>query len=103
MVRPTHGYFVWTLDKLFRSDDHPFSPGDRVELSGMTVEITEVAQNNIVTEAAFVFDRPLHDPTLHWLKWQDGQFIPFALPEIGQTVKLEAFSQDAYTWLDMIL
>lgn len=101
VVRPTFGHFVWTLDRLFCSADHPLGLGDRVELSGMSVEITGVAPNNVVTEASFVFDRPLQDATLHWLKWQDGQFIPFEPPEIGRTIELQAFSQPGTAWWEL--
>jgi len=37
----------------------------------------------------FHFDRPLEDPTLRWLCWQDGVYVPFTPPAVGATVHLE--------------
>ena len=104
VVRPQYGYYVWVLDGLFRSQEHPLLPGNRVELTGMTAEILDVSPNNTVTKVAFKFDRPLEDRSLRWLKWQDGDFTPFELPEIGQSLELNPFSQEyaSFTWRDLV-
>ena len=88
VVRPAFGFYAFVLDSLFRDKDHPFAVGDRVELKGMTVEITEVTSNGQATEAAFIFSVELEDPSLRWLQHKDGVFIPFTPPEIGQKVIL---------------
>jgi len=104
IVQPEYGYYVWVLDKLFRSDAHALHQGDRVVLSGMHAEILELSPSNTVTKVAFVFDRPLQDPSFQWLKWQDGRFTPLELPEIGQGMKLMPFSQPqgSLSWRDML-
>ena len=38
---------------------------------------------------SFRFARPLEDPALRWLRWNDGVFVPFELPADGETVVLE--------------
>jgi len=65
-----------------------FSVGDRVELTGMTVEIREVRNDGQVSEAAFIFSTVLEDPSLRWLQHKDGAFVPFTLPAVGQKVIL---------------
>jgi len=88
VVRPTYGFFVFVLDALFRNKQNPFSVGDRVELTGMTVEIREVTDKGYVTEAAFIFSTVLEDPSLRWLQHKDGAFVPFTPPEIGKKIIL---------------
>jgi hypothetical protein len=88
IVRPEYGYYTFVLDALFRNKQHPFSVGDRVELTGMTVEITELTGDGRTAEAAFIFSVPLEDPSLRWLQYKDGAFVPFTPPAIGQRVVL---------------
>ncbi|MBW7992848.1 MAG: hypothetical protein FVQ84_22910 [Planctomycetes bacterium] len=88
VVRPAYGFYVHVLDALFRNKQNPFSVGDRVELTGMTVEIREVTSNGYVPEAAFIFSVALEDPSLRWLQHKDGAFVSFTPPEIGQRVVL---------------
>ena len=56
----------------------------------MTVEIREVNPKNLVTEALFRFGVPLEDPSLRWVRWEDGAFVPFEPPQLGETSRLEA-------------
>ena len=88
VIRPEYGYYAFVLDALFRNKQHPFSVGDRVELTGMTVEITELTGDGRTAEAAFIFSVPLEDPSLRWLQHKDGAFVPFTPPAIGQRVVL---------------
>lgn len=88
VIRPTHGFYVHVLDALFRNKQNPFSVGDRVELTGMTVEIREITNDGRATEAAFIFSVALEDPSLRWLQHKDGAFVPFTPPAIGQRVVL---------------
>lgn len=87
-VRPTWGYMAWFPDRLFRTKKHALALGEKVKLTGMTVEITKLTKDGRPKEAAFKFDVPLEDASLRWLKFKDGDFIPFTPPPIGQTVKL---------------
>jgi hypothetical protein len=89
VVRPEYGYIAWILDGLFRSQKHPLSLGDTVELTGMTVEVTKLTGDGQPAEAAFTFSVPLEDASLRWLQHKDGRFVPFAPPAVGETVVLE--------------
>ncbi|MCP4263939.1 MAG: hypothetical protein GY774_41500 [Planctomycetes bacterium] len=88
VVRPSYGFYTYVLDSLFRNEDHPFSVGDRVELTSMTVEIRKMTSFDNVAEAAFIFSVALEDPSLRWLQNKNNAFVPFTPPEIGQTVVL---------------
>lgn len=90
VVQPEYGYYAWVLDALFRDEKHPFSVGDRVKLAGMTVEILELTGDNRPAKAAFTFSVPLEDPSLRWLQYKDGAFVPFTPPAVGQSMVLKA-------------
>ncbi len=62
--------------------------GHRVEMRGLTIEITELRPDGKPAEARFTFDRPLEDESLCWLHWRDGRFRPFDLPPVGGEVFL---------------
>lgn len=88
IVRPAYGFYAHVLDALFRNKQNPFSVGDRVELTGMTVEIREISNDGQVAEAAFIFSVALEDPSLRWLQYKDGAFVPFTPPAVGQKMVL---------------
>jgi hypothetical protein len=89
VIRPKRGYMPSIADQLFRNEEHPLSLGERVELTGMTVEVTELTADKRPAEATFRFTVPLEDPSLRWLQWKRGGFLPFTPPEVGQTVEIQ--------------
>jgi len=86
--------FIVRLDDTFMSKPlsqffcnpatHPMRPGQRVELTGMTVEILTVNGRGAPREAAFHLDRPLEDPSLRWIVFQGRAYAPFSPPEVGE-------------------
>ncbi len=71
---------------MFRSTDHPLALCERIELSGMIVEITELSDDGRPMEASFRFAVPLEDPSLRWLRWKDDHFEPFVPPAVGEVI-----------------
>jgi hypothetical protein len=88
VVRPEKGYFAWRFDYLFRSERHPMPLGYKLKLTGVEVEVTGLLPDGRPAEATFRFAVPLEDPSLRWLQWKQGEFIPFTPPAVGQTVQL---------------
>jgi len=87
-IRPELGYLKWIFDRLFRDEQHLMSLGDQVVLTGMTAEVTALTGDGRPAEVTFRFAVPLEDPSLRWLCWREGAFVPFTPPAVGQTVKL---------------
>jgi hypothetical protein len=88
VVRPEKGYLDWVADRLFRGTQHPLALGEKVELTGMTVEITALTEDGRPAEAAFQFSVPLEDPSLLWLCYRGKTFEPFRPPAIGESVEI---------------
>lgn len=91
-VRPRGGYLVTVLDRLFRDDQDPFSVGEKIELTGMTVEVTELTGSGRPAEAAFSFNVGLEDASLRWLQYEKGRYVPFHPPAVGQSIELPGFN-----------
>ncbi len=67
--------------------------GERVKLTGMTAEVTQLTDDGRPAEVRFRFDVPLEDPSLCWLCYRYDQFVPFTPPPIGQTVDIPGMLQ----------
>ncbi len=82
-------YFQQTVDYLYR-DATPLHVGERIAYGGTTVEVVEVTDGGRPVEVSFRFDVILEDPSLVWLRWDDGVYAPFVLPRVGESVVLPA-------------
>jgi hypothetical protein len=90
VVRPEWGYLSSPIDTLARGLGHPMSLGQRVELTGVTIEVTALTDDGRPAEATCRFEVPLEDPSLRWLQWRDGAFVEFRPPDVGKSVRLPA-------------
>jgi hypothetical protein len=82
-------YVLSLLDGLYR-ESAVMRLGERIDLSDVTVEVTALTDDGRPAEARFSFDRSLDDPSLRWLRWEGGVYVPFVLPAEGGTVALPA-------------
>jgi len=89
-IRPAEGYMAFTLDRLFRGNNCQMELGQKVHLTGMEVEVTELTDDNRPAEAVFRFDKPLEDESFRWLKWGYGQYESYTPPAVGQTEIIKA-------------
>ena len=63
-------------------------PGQIVRLNNVVVEVLEI-RNGLPSKAQFRFRFPLDDPSFLWFRWDNGTYVPFTLPEIGEEVTIE--------------
>jgi hypothetical protein len=99
IVRPDWGYLGTPADDLCRDKRHPLALGEKVELTGVTVEVTDLTEDGRPAEATFRFAVPLEDASLRWLFWQEGEFVPFTPPDVGQSLHLPAAAPSLRGWL----
>lgn len=83
IVRPAGGYLQAPLDSLFRGPSRPMHVGQRVTLTGMTVEVMNVLPDGRPEEAKFQFDGRLEEEPRRWMIYEDGEMRPFVLPPVG--------------------
>ena len=86
-----HGvYYLEHINSLFHSAGHPMRIGDRLELTRMSIEITDVDDQGHPAEVLFTFAVSLDAPSLRWLQWdwKKHSFIPFNVPAVGQSCEI---------------
>jgi hypothetical protein len=76
LVRPDRGFLSSPVDTMLRSARRPMALGTAVELSDVTIEITEVTRDGRPAEARFRFRVALEDPSLAWRKWGCASMSP---------------------------
>ncbi len=81
-------HYLWPPFDTLYCDGRPNTNGRRIELTGLTIEISAVTNDGRPAEATFEFDSPLEDPSRRWLRWKDGLYVPFEVPAVGETVTL---------------
>jgi len=89
-VRLEPGLFRGPFTRYHRAEELRFTVGDRIELTGFAVEILGLNDAGDPNELSYRFAVPLEDPTLRWLAWQDGLYVPWTPPAPGATVRLPA-------------
>jgi hypothetical protein len=75
------------LDHLYR-DATPMSIGERIAYGGATIEVTEVTDDGRPIDVRVHFSVDLEDPSLRWLQWKHGVYVPFEPPAVGESVVL---------------
>jgi hypothetical protein len=83
-------YLTQLMDRIFRSEDRPFTRGETTVTEGMTAEVVELAPGGGVREVRFTFEVPLEDASLRWLKWEGRGFQEFSPPKPGESVEFRA-------------
>ena len=71
--------------KFLRGPSHPMQLGQRIELSGMSVEVLELLDNWQPSRVHVRFTRHLDDPSLLFLRWDGRAFRPYSVPAVGDS------------------
>ncbi len=79
------------FERLLLTHTSPFTLGEEIKLTDVTIRITELTDDARPAEATFVFDVALEDPSLKWLQWnmKEWKYEEFIPPEIGETVQIK--------------
>jgi len=85
-VEPHVGYLIFP-DRLFRNEQHPLQLGETVDLARVTATVLYV-EDERPHVVAFRFETPLEDPSLRWLRFQAGEYVPWTPPLVGEEVTL---------------
>jgi hypothetical protein len=89
-IRPKAGFLSDTSQMMLRSPAHPMHSGEQIALSDATIEVSDLGPDGRALEILVHFKVKLEDASLQWLQWGDHGYVPFRLPEVGETVVLPA-------------
>jgi len=76
------------LDSPLLSKEFTKQPGHIVRLGNVIIEVLEV-YNGLPSKAQFRFKLPLEDPSLLWFSWENGIYVPFTPPDVGEAITIE--------------
>jgi hypothetical protein len=95
VVRARSGMLKGEWDQSFRDSAAPLEKGYTLQLPCFSVTVTALTDDGLPAEMRYVFNKPLEDRSLKWVTWSDNGFIPFTLPDPGETVRMNQLS---LTW-----
>jgi hypothetical protein len=83
------GLLASPLPQLYRSARLPMSPGERVELRGLSIELTRVTADGRPAAAVFTFAEPLESTRYRFIQWKTDRYGPLPMPAVGAAARLE--------------
>jgi len=89
-VAPSAGFLSTSSQLMLRSLEKPLRVGDRTALSGVTFEILSLTEDGRPAEVLVRFERSLDDPQLKLLRWGEHEYVPLALPPVGEALEVPA-------------
>jgi hypothetical protein len=89
-VRFLGGFFPTAFSRFVRSQNDRFSPGQYFELPGLSIVVEALDVQGDPEQVLYEFPVPLEDPSLRWMIWQDGAYVPWTPPAVGQTQTISA-------------
>jgi hypothetical protein len=89
-VRFPDGFFPTAFSRYFRSHNDRFSAGQHFELPGLSVVAEALDAQGDPEQVLYEFPVPLEDPSLRWMIWQDGAYVPWTPPAVGHAQKISA-------------
>ena len=101
-VRQRGGFLQNPSSHLFRDPHNPSRVGDRVQLSGLAIEVTALMPDGRPAEILARFEDVLESPGLCWLRWRGRSYEPFAPPALGREAVVPALDLPAILLGDMI-
>lgn len=117
VLRTENGFVGNRGASIYRDGNSPMSAGEKVNLSGVTVEVLRTDDQGWPLDARFAFDRPLEDPALLWYaaamvpvrrrgtgRVVDAErYVRVPLPTVGETARVAELvdrSPDAQAYRD---
>ncbi len=90
-VTPHDGYLRHEIDQMTRSARaRQFAVGDRVELTGVTIEVESLTADGRPSSVLAHFATALEDASLTWLGLEGHGYVPYVPPHVGSRETLPA-------------
>jgi hypothetical protein len=89
VVTAPGGFLQGPTDFLERDPERLIPVGTRIQLSDVTIDVLRVTESKIPDVARFTFEGGAADARHRWVRWLGGKYVPFELPAIGASVRVE--------------
>jgi hypothetical protein len=84
------GFFPTAFSRFLRSQNDRFSPGQHFEVPGLSITVEALDSRGDPAQVLYEFPVPLEDPSLRWMRWHDGLYVPWTPPPLSQTQTISA-------------
>lgn len=89
-ITPDGGFLASTMDQMFRSEDRPFTAGQRIVLRDFTATVPELTADGRPATVELRFAEPLEGGLYRFVAIVDGALVAWPLPPVGEARRLEA-------------
>jgi hypothetical protein len=89
-ITPDDGFLSSSSQRMFRRSERGFQRGERVVLSDVAFEVTELTSDGRPAAVLARFTAPLDAGEFVWLQWDQRSYRPFVLPNRGESVRVPA-------------
>ena len=93
-IEAESGWMGTPFDGLYRARTRPFPMDYRVTLSDVRIAVVTWMEDGRPRKVRFTFERALEDESFRWVRFEDGRYVPFELPRVGEQSTLEAVPFD---------
>ena len=93
-IEAESGWAGTPFDILYRARTRLFPTDYRVTLSDVRIAVVAWTDDGRPRKVRFTFERELEDESFRWVRFEDGRYAPFELPQVGERTTLEAVPFD---------
>jgi hypothetical protein len=89
-IEAKDGWLGSPFDNVYRDSTERFPTNYQVGLSDVEIRVVALTDDGRPKRVLFTFERELEDDSLRWVRYEDGNYVPFEPPAVGQTDLIEA-------------
>jgi hypothetical protein len=89
-VEPADGFLSLASERMQRNPRNIMDVGYTVAYPDLKIKVSRLTDDKRPAEIIATFISPLEDHRFEFLRWSQNGFVPFRLPPIGHSTKLEA-------------
>jgi len=75
---------------LYRAPNNPVRQGERIDLEGLSIEVTALTPDGHIAAVRCAFEQDLGDSAQRFLAWDGARLAPVRIPEVGGSLELKA-------------
>ena len=88
-IEAKDGWLGSPFDNVYRDSIERFPNDYQVRLSDIEIRVVALTEDGRPKRVHFTFERELEDDSLRWVRYEDGRYVPFEPPAVGQTAVIE--------------